>query len=60
VRGQRPSILDRYPVFDSEPFERRMMFADRSEVPFAPLTILPTARMAQTGYGRSYRTSVFR
>ncbi len=60
VRGQRPSILDRYPIFDSEPFERRMMFADRSEVPFAPLTILPTARMAQTGYGRSYRTSVFR
>lgn len=51
VRGQRPSILDRYPIFDSEPFERRLMFAGR-EVPFAPLTILPTARIAQGGYGR--------
>ncbi|MCA1405969.1 hypothetical protein I6F26_20190 [Ensifer sp. IC3342] len=54
VRGQRPSILDRYPIFDSEPFERRMMFADRNEVPFAPLTILPTARIAQGSSGRAY------
>ncbi len=60
VRGQRPSILDRYPIFDSEQFERRLMFADRQDVPFAPLTILPTARIAQNGSGRSYRTSVFR
>ncbi|AUX77403.1 hypothetical protein NXT3_CH02847 [Sinorhizobium fredii] len=54
VRGQRPSILDRYPIFDSEPFERRLMFAGRDEVPFAPLTILPTARFAQLGQGRSF------
>ncbi len=54
VRGQRPSILDRYPIFDSEPFERRLMFGGRHEVPFAPLTILPTARIAQMGQGRSF------
>ncbi|OHV75500.1 N-acyl amino acid synthase FeeM domain-containing protein [Ensifer sp. LCM 4579] len=54
VRGQRPSILDRYPIFDSEPFERRLMFAGREEVPFAPLTILPTARIAQGGYGKNF------
>lgn len=29
VRGQRTSILDHYPIFDSEPFERRLMFAGR-------------------------------
>ena len=46
VREIRPWLYRRYPVFDSQPFERRMMFGNEPSVPFRPLTILPTARLA--------------
>lgn len=46
-REVRPKLMKRYAFFDSEPYERRLMF-DRSPVSgMAPLTILPTARFAQ-------------
>lgn len=47
-REVRPKLMKRYPFFDSEAYERRMMF-DRSPVNgMLPLTVLPTARFAQT------------
>jgi len=37
-------IYDRFPFFNSQPCERRMMFAPRQELYMPPLTIRPTAR----------------
>ncbi len=39
-------IYDRFPFFNSQPFERRLMFAPRQELFMPPLTIRPTARYA--------------
>jgi hypothetical protein len=39
--------LSRFPIYESQPYERRLMF-DRSPLSgMAPLTILPTARLAR-------------
>lgn len=43
VREIRPWLYRRFPFFDAEPRERRMMFGGAGET---PLTILPTARRA--------------
>jgi hypothetical protein len=45
------TLFDRYPFFRSQPSERKLMFAPRSELMMPPLTIRPTARYAlqQTG-----------
>lgn len=43
-----PKLLSRFPIYESQPYERRLMF-DRSPINgMAPLTILPTARLAQS------------
>jgi hypothetical protein len=39
-------IYDRFPFFNSQPCERRLMFAPRQELFMPPLTIRPTARYA--------------
>ena len=45
-REVRPKLMRRYPFFDSQPYERRLMF-DRSALGgIPPLTILPTSRSA--------------
>ena len=44
----RSSLYTRFPFFQSEPFERRMLFARGDEMPFSPLTVRPTARLADT------------
>ena len=42
-----PKLLSRFPIYESQPYERRLMF-DRSPLGgMAPLTILPTARLAR-------------
>ena len=46
ARDVKPKLMQRYPFFDSEPFERRMMFDRNPASGFAPLTVLPTARFA--------------
>ncbi|WFU08243.1 hypothetical protein QA646_13140 [Rhizobium sp. CB3090] len=43
IRGK---LMQRYPFFDSEPYERRMMFSRGAEGGTHPLTVLPTARLA--------------
>ncbi len=43
IRGK---LMKRYPFFDSEPYERRMMFYRGEDMGSPPLTILPTARSA--------------
>ncbi len=40
-------IYDRFPFFNSEAFERRMMFAPRKDLGLPALTVRPTARYAQ-------------
>lgn len=40
------TLFKRYPFFDSQPHERKMMFAPREVLGLTPLTILPTARYA--------------
>ncbi|MCF6367828.1 N-acyl amino acid synthase FeeM domain-containing protein [Rhizobium halophilum] len=43
-----PKLLSRFPIYESQPYERRLMF-DRSAISgMAPLTILPTARLARS------------
>jgi hypothetical protein len=42
----RQQLMRRFPFFDSEPYERRMMFARETNAGVAPLTVLPTARLA--------------
>ncbi|MBB3457752.1 hypothetical protein FHT86_006070 [Rhizobium sp. BK313] len=46
IRGK---LMQRYPFFDSEPYERRMMFSRDVDGGTLPLTILPTARLAAGG-----------
>ncbi|MBB3289793.1 MULTISPECIES: hypothetical protein [Rhizobium] len=46
IRGK---LMQRYPFFDSEPYERRMMFSRNEDNGSPPLTILPTARLANGG-----------
>lgn len=42
----RGRLMKRFPVFQSEAYERRMMFADASGPGMPALTILPSARIA--------------
>ncbi|SFB21007.1 hypothetical protein SAMN03159496_02382 [Rhizobium sp. NFR07] len=42
----RARLMKRFPVFQSEAYERRMMFADASGPGLPALTILPSARIA--------------
>lgn len=46
------TLFTRYPFFDSQPHERKMMFASREVLGLTPLTILPTARYALQQAGR--------
>ncbi|KGF69535.1 hypothetical protein LL06_10015 [Hoeflea sp. BAL378] len=40
------TLFKRFPFFNSQPYERKMMFAPREILGQTPLTILPTARYA--------------
>lgn len=51
IRGK---LMQRYPFFNSEPCERRMMFSRGEDTGSPPLTILPTARLA-SGVRRDIR-----
>lgn len=42
----RAKLMRRFPVFQSEAYERRLMFADGSGPGLPALTVLPTARIA--------------
>jgi hypothetical protein len=42
----RSRLMRRFPFFQSEAYERRMMFADSSGLDMPALTVLPTARIA--------------
>ncbi|WP_438751806.1 N-acyl amino acid synthase FeeM domain-containing protein [Pararhizobium sp. O133] len=53
VREIRPWLYTRFPFFDSEAFERRMMFGGAGPAYHSPLTVLPTARLALTTQSRS-------
>lgn len=44
----RSSLYARFPFFQSEAFERRMLFARGEDMPFSPLTVRPTARLAES------------
>jgi hypothetical protein len=46
TRQLRSSLMRRVPAFQSEAYERRMMFDDASRLDIPALTILPTARLA--------------
>lgn len=47
VKEVRPQLMRRFPVFQSEAYERRMMFANNeSGLETPPLTVLPSARLA--------------
>ncbi|MFK4823687.1 N-acyl amino acid synthase FeeM domain-containing protein [Paenochrobactrum sp. BZR 588] len=43
IKAIRDNVMERFPFFNSQPHERRAMFADVSAGP-VPLTILPTAK----------------
>ncbi|OCW59656.1 hypothetical protein AWJ14_10225 [Hoeflea olei] len=45
------TLFQRYPFFNSQPYERKMMFAPREILGQTPLTILPTARYAMQQSG---------
>lgn len=53
VRDIRPWLYKRFPFFNSEGFERRMMFESAETMPFTPLTIRPTARLALSAHARN-------
>jgi hypothetical protein len=55
-REVRPKLMQRYPFFDSQPYERRMMFDRSPPSGMPPLTILPTARSAQASSRQLVRT----
>lgn len=40
------TLFERYAFFQSQPYERKLMFAPREELGLPPLTILPTAKYA--------------
>lgn len=46
TRELRSKMMKRFPAFQSEAYERRMLFARPSNFDTPPLTILPTARLA--------------
>jgi hypothetical protein len=46
LRDARPRIYQRFPFLRAHWYEMRMLFGDLNELPFTPLTILPTARFA--------------
>lgn len=46
TRELRAKMMKRFPAFQSEAYERRMLFARPTDFGTAPLTILPTARLA--------------
>lgn len=46
LRSARPRIYTKFPFLQAHSYEMRMLFGDISDRPFAPLTILPTARFA--------------
>lgn len=46
TRELRSKMMRRFPVFESEAYERRMMFGDATSHYSPPITILPTARSA--------------
>ncbi|MDE1990946.1 MAG: hypothetical protein KGI75_00510 [Rhizobiaceae bacterium] len=48
IRGR---LMQRYPFFDSEAYERRLMFSRGNDAGSPPLTILPTARLASGSRG---------
>ena len=41
------TLFQRFPFFNSQPHERKLMFAPRETLGITPLTILPTARYAR-------------
>lgn len=47
VREVRPQLMRRFPLFQSEAYERRMMFGDAGAARPPALTVLPTARIAR-------------
>lgn len=47
VREVRPQLMRRFPLFQSEAYERRLMFGDAGAVRSPSLTVLPTARIAR-------------
>jgi hypothetical protein len=46
TRELRSKMMKRFPAFQSEAYERRLLFARSSHFETVPLTILPTARLA--------------
>lgn len=57
TREIRTKLLSRFPIYESQPYERRLMF-DRSPISgMAPLTILPTARLAHSHVREGLRLS---
>ncbi|MBP1846952.1 hypothetical protein J2046_005234 [Rhizobium petrolearium] len=46
TREIRSKLMRRFPAFQSEAFERRLMFDRSARFEMSPLTILPTARIA--------------
>ncbi|WP_117195775.1 N-acyl amino acid synthase FeeM domain-containing protein [Rhizobium terrae] len=46
TRELRSKLMRRFPAFQSEAYERRLMFENASHFEIPPLTILPTARLA--------------
>lgn len=50
-------IYRRFPFVRAQPYEMRMLFGDRANLPSAPLTILPSARYA-SNFGRRERPPV--
>ena len=46
TRELRSKLMRRFPAFQSEAYERRLMFRNALELDGPPLTILPTARLA--------------
>lgn len=46
TREIRSKLMRRFPAFQSEAYERRLMFDRSARFEFSPLTVLPTARLA--------------
>ncbi len=50
-------LMKRYPFFDSQPYEQRLMFGRSPLRGVAPLTILPTARSVQNSAAKDVLTN---
>jgi tRNA(Leu) C34 or U34 (ribose-2'-O)-methylase TrmL len=46
TRELRKRLMRRFPAFQSEAYERRLMFGSAADLSMPPLTVLPTARLA--------------